>query len=287
MWRKRKASSSVPVHYTDESRRKRLRNTRVISSSEDEEEVETENGSEDSENEEDEWDIKCILDESDSQYLIDWEGPWSPTWEPKENANDVAVRVWEERKTQRNNRNQPPSPPHLRSHSPSSQSSTSRTSSQSSVIEIENTGPVECDIQQPIQQNTPNPRSQRAASPLFVPFDAASSDEEDIPLVRTPKTRALLPGSQRGLSNSSVIQSSTQQSRNIPVFEYVRKDLIPQEFILPGESKENPLNISQTTNTSEGALFVPGGNNEPGPECPCVPETDQQPQRTKEVAKLR
>lgn len=52
----------------------------MISSSEDEEEVETENGSEDSENEEDEWDIKCILDESDSQYLIDWEGPWSPTW---------------------------------------------------------------------------------------------------------------------------------------------------------------------------------------------------------------
>lgn len=152
------------------------------------------------------------------------------------------------------------------------------------MIEIENTEPVECEVQQPIQQDIPYPRSQRQASPLFVPFDAASSDEEDIPQVRSPKTRALLlSSSQRAPSSPRVVPSSTQQSRSIPVFEYAQKSPIPQEFILPGESKETRLNISQTTSTSEGALFVPGGDNEPRSDSPCVPETDQQLQRIKEV----
>lgn len=80
MWRKRKASSSVPARYTDEPRRKRLRNNLIISSSEDEEENETEESENEDSGNDEEWDIKCILDETDSQYLIDWEGPWSPTW---------------------------------------------------------------------------------------------------------------------------------------------------------------------------------------------------------------
>lgn len=29
---------------------------------------------------EDEWPIKSILRETDTQYLIDWEGPYEPTW---------------------------------------------------------------------------------------------------------------------------------------------------------------------------------------------------------------
>lgn len=49
-------------------------------SSDDEDQSENGDENEDSGNAEDEWDIKCILDESESQYLIDWEGPWSPTW---------------------------------------------------------------------------------------------------------------------------------------------------------------------------------------------------------------
>lgn len=151
------------------------------------------------------------------------------------------------------------------------------------MIEIENIEPVECEVQ-PVQQDIPYPRSQRQASPLFVPFDAASSDEEDIPLVHSPKTRALLlSSSRRAPSSSKVVPSPTQQSHSIPVFEYVRKSPIPQEFILPDESKETSLNISQATSISEGALFVPGGDNESRPDSPCVPETDQQPQRIKEV----
>lgn len=73
MWRKRKASS-VSSHNTDASRRKRWKNNFVVSSSEDEDE------DQESENDEGEWDIKCILEELEDQYLIDWEGPYSPTW---------------------------------------------------------------------------------------------------------------------------------------------------------------------------------------------------------------
>jgi len=27
-----------------------------------------------------EWPIKCILRETETEYLIDWEGPYEPTW---------------------------------------------------------------------------------------------------------------------------------------------------------------------------------------------------------------
>lgn len=79
MSRKRNKPLSITAHETDDHRRKRWKESFVISSSDDNED-QNPNEDEDSGNEEDEWDIKCILDESGSQYLIDWEGPWSPTW---------------------------------------------------------------------------------------------------------------------------------------------------------------------------------------------------------------
>ncbi|KAJ9368802.1 hypothetical protein DTO282E5_6537 [Paecilomyces variotii] len=45
-----------------------------------------------------EYPINCILDETRTRYLIDWKGPYSPTWEPKECANDAAIEAWEEKK---------------------------------------------------------------------------------------------------------------------------------------------------------------------------------------------
>ncbi|CAG8014630.1 unnamed protein product [Penicillium olsonii] len=45
-----------------------------------------------------EWPIKYILRETATEYLIDWEGPYDPTWEPKENASELAVQVWNRRK---------------------------------------------------------------------------------------------------------------------------------------------------------------------------------------------
>ncbi|OJD14958.1 hypothetical protein AJ78_04741 [Emergomyces pasteurianus Ep9510] len=49
-------------------------------------------------NSDQEYPIKSILDESRDKYLIAWEGPYQPTWEPKHFANDVAIQVWEDKK---------------------------------------------------------------------------------------------------------------------------------------------------------------------------------------------
>lgn len=79
MSRKRNTPLSIAAHDSEDHRRKSWKKNFVVSSSED---SEPQNTSEDgySENEEGEWDIKCILDESKTHYLIDWEGPWTPTW---------------------------------------------------------------------------------------------------------------------------------------------------------------------------------------------------------------
>ena len=69
MWRKRKISYS-----SDKYKKQRLKNTHPVISSDEE------NNNESSALAEDEWYIDCILDETESQYLIDWEGPWSPSW---------------------------------------------------------------------------------------------------------------------------------------------------------------------------------------------------------------
>ena len=79
MWRKRKATS-VSSHNTDDSRRKRWKSHFVVSSSDGEDEDQDQDQDQESENDEGEWDIKCILEESEDQYLIGWEGPYSPTW---------------------------------------------------------------------------------------------------------------------------------------------------------------------------------------------------------------
>ena len=71
MGRKRRASSDLSTAI-ESSRRERLRKTRVVSYSDEE--------SEDNEIGDEEFPINCILDETDSQYLIDWEGDWTPTW---------------------------------------------------------------------------------------------------------------------------------------------------------------------------------------------------------------
>ncbi|EGD88297.1 hypothetical protein H112_04782 [Trichophyton rubrum D6] len=48
-----------------------------------------------------EYPIKFILDESGGKYLIAWEGPFEPTWEPKSCASYAAVRAWEVEKQKR------------------------------------------------------------------------------------------------------------------------------------------------------------------------------------------
>lgn len=80
MWRKRKAASPAISDPADNFRKRRWKEVYVISSSDDENDENDENDDSTSSLDEDEWYINCILDETESQYLIDWEGPWSPTW---------------------------------------------------------------------------------------------------------------------------------------------------------------------------------------------------------------
>ncbi|RAL01935.1 uncharacterized protein BO80DRAFT_47453 [Aspergillus ibericus CBS 121593] len=94
MWRKRKLPSPVYTGTTSDTQKERWKEQHAIHSSEDEDEVQDDSEALDP----DEWYINCILDETESQYLIDWEGPWTPTWEPKEHASDLAVQVWEDKK---------------------------------------------------------------------------------------------------------------------------------------------------------------------------------------------
>ena len=157
---------------------------------------------------------------------------------------------------------------------PISISSTPEASSQSPGLENPDREVSETEQDNHIQ------RRQRSPSPLFVPLETASSEEEDIPLVRLPRT----PG--RGLlsqhDGSGVVPSSTQGSHAVPVFEHVQKDSIPHEFLLPGESADVPQIISQAKDTSRSIPSASEINQIPRHSSPCIPETDQ-PQRTKEV----
>lgn len=76
MGNQRKSSSPVILNTPDDPRRpKREQNLAIISS---DDEVNDSHSS--SSLSEDEWYINCILDETESHYLIDWEGDWSPSW---------------------------------------------------------------------------------------------------------------------------------------------------------------------------------------------------------------
>ena len=72
---KRKASSHVQNNIANNPDRKKLKRSYTVDSLSELSEVE-----ESSDVDEDEWLVRCILDEVDDYYLIDWEGPWSPTW---------------------------------------------------------------------------------------------------------------------------------------------------------------------------------------------------------------
>lgn len=138
--------------------------------------------------------------------------------------------------------------------------------------EIENSEPVECET----GQDSLDLQRKRPPSPLFVPFDASSSDEEDIRLVRSPNTKKAAPAAlQHDALNPRVVPSSTQRARTAPLFEYVQKSSIPREYLLPEESANTPQNNSQATGISEDtqqsdSLFVPETNQ--GSQRPTFPE---------------
>jgi hypothetical protein len=68
---------SVFTGSPNKSRRNNWNNQFIVTSSDDEDEEEDSNSEE---LDDEEWEINGILDESESQYLIDWVGNYPPSW---------------------------------------------------------------------------------------------------------------------------------------------------------------------------------------------------------------
>jgi hypothetical protein len=86
---KRKASPVYSKQTSPGKRRETWKNRYTVISDDEEDDSQDNNRSE---VEEVEWEINGILEETESQYLIDWVGDYSPTWvsfttatEPKRN----------------------------------------------------------------------------------------------------------------------------------------------------------------------------------------------------------
>ncbi|KAF7166776.1 hypothetical protein CNMCM5623_000283 [Aspergillus felis] len=229
MWRKRKAASPASPDPAESSRKKKWKEVYVVSSSDDE------NDDSRSSLDEDEWYINCILDETESQYLIDWEGRWSPTWEPKENANEAAIRVWEEKKKRTNNslsRNHRanPSPIHLTdSHVES------RSAESPGLIFTES-------------RIEPSRSDDRSPSPLFVPIDEGPHLEENTGSIEVPtqpdqapslsqELKGPRPGAAKEITHRPPLSITTPNHSGL-VFEYITRSSIPSRYRLPGEITE-------------------------------------------------
>lgn len=138
---------------------------------------------------------------------------------------------------------------------------------------------VDCAERETEQGHSSSQRN-REPSPLFVPFEAASSEEEDVPLTSGSDQTPAYDDS----SSSRVVLSSTQQSQAHPVFEYVQENTIPSEFLLPGEAESTPLVVSQTS-LSENDPAVPTIGKVSRSNSPCVPAEAKKPEFKSELGK--
>ncbi|KAI3128692.1 hypothetical protein CBS147326_6717 [Penicillium roqueforti] len=168
-----------------------------------------------------EWPIKCILRETDTEYLIDWEGPYDPTWEPKENASELAIRVWNKQKARRS--------------SALDRKSTSRRITQSpSVVEVssssseENTG--QGDSYRTTfdeTEDTDSDNHSRASSSLFVQQDNISEIVDSL-------QSQYIEVSGCFYGTASLPQSPSTNPR-LQADEYIPESPIPPEYPQRGE----------------------------------------------------
>ncbi|KAI9037051.1 uncharacterized protein KD926_000918 [Aspergillus affinis] len=250
MWRKRKSSSPVIINSTDQHGRPETKQDIIVISSGDE----NDDNNPSSNLDEDEWYINCILDETESQYLIDWEGNWSPTWEPKENASDLAIQTWEDKKKQ-----------------------VSLEPSRS--IEVEQ---IESSSPQPQSCDREGQDPKREDSPLFIPVDT---------VFETPQVEVASQISDRSFIEQSSEQSPEQSpeparigsidsaayfeltSPSPPpsdVFGYTSKLAIPAEYQLPEEIPDT----CPTLNTPKSLREVSPVIDRQGPNSPSPPISD-------------
>ncbi|GKZ19667.1 hypothetical protein AbraCBS73388_004572 [Aspergillus brasiliensis] len=243
MSRKRKITSPIYTSYANHKRKKRWRSQHVVQSNDNE--AEDESGTLGA----DEWYINCILDETESQYLIDWEGPWTPTWEPKENANDIAVQVWEDKKRRDQTQEEL-----VRSNTPLPLPPTPTPPPVPSVQEhsIDPLSPTPSQPQTEAPTDEPRPR-QSPTSPLFVPSSTI------------PETSLCLDDYAGGLLRDSGVntevpsqpsQSVTHSLRDSEVVSIARATEVPAIFSTPCETRvsdeveETPNTPCRATNTN-------------------------------------
>ncbi|KAE8328927.1 class II histone deacetylase complex subunits 2 and 3-domain-containing protein [Aspergillus sergii] len=261
MWRKRKISSAVSTHSSDKYRKKRYKNTHPVITSDEE------NDNESSALAEDEWYINCILDETESQYLIDWEGPWSPSWEPKEHANDAAIQVWEEKRRHR------------------------QSQADSHLTEISETQPAiqfSQGYSVELIDSSDQRLEQRESSPLFVPFDSVSEPHPSLEANRwteVPESKQVTPitaPTHRHGDLTLPIASAAALSEAACVFGYSPSTAIPLEYLLPGEVQG--YLATQTTHSPRGTSAIASDGEVLRSGNLLTPEASQGSQQSKSIA---
>ncbi|KAJ5958149.1 Histone deacetylase complex subunit 2/3 [Penicillium vulpinum] len=181
-----------------------------------------------------EWPIKCILRETDTEYLIDWEGPYDPTWEPKENASELAILVWNKRKARQSrelHRNL------IRERSTRSPSVIEVSSSSSEAnIGPENHSPFDNETD---QSDTSSDNYSRASSSLFVQQEGLSEILDSLQSQYTEASGSFHRSASQFLSDYSpppaAVSSKSHSQDNTSIFEYIPESSSPSEYLQPGE----------------------------------------------------
>ncbi|KAJ5853466.1 hypothetical protein N7534_006009 [Penicillium rubens] len=191
-----------------------------------------------SDSDEQEWPIKCILRETDTEYLIDWEGPYEPTWEPKENASELAIQVWNKRKAQRSSKLD-------------RKSTHGRIAQSPSVIELSsssseaNIGPGDRSCasfdSETDQSDSDSDNHSRASSSLFVQQEGLSEIVDSLQyqyIEASGRFYGTVSPSRSPSDCSSplaaVSTSSSSQADDAP-FEHIPESSSPPEYLQPGE----------------------------------------------------
>ncbi|KAJ5398557.1 hypothetical protein N7465_009046 [Penicillium sp. CMV-2018d] len=204
-----------------------------------------------SDSDDQEWPIKCILRETDTEYLIDWEGPYDPTWEPKENASELAIQVWNKRKAQR-------------ASELNRKSTRERVTQSPSVIEVsssseENIGPEEHN-RTPIdneteQSDADSDNYSTASSSLFVRQEGLSEilDSLQSQYIEASGRFYGTASPSQSLSDSSLpLAAGSTNSRSqadAAFFEYIPESSTPPEY--PQSGEWNDISTQQPSPTCD------------------------------------
>ncbi|KAL4994156.1 class II histone deacetylase complex subunits 2 and 3-domain-containing protein [Aspergillus recurvatus] len=214
-------------HTSSADKRTNKHSNRYVITSSDEEDIRTD---EEEVTADEDWEINGILAETESHYLIDWVGHYSPSWEPKENANEIAIQIWEEKKRKEQ-----------------AASKENSTLIEQSSTWSPNSDPDEC-AETPAQELV---RQQSPDSDLFVPLDvvpeAHSKETDERPL------SSLTTGDS---SQSYADLKTTTRSRCQSVFDSYPIASIPPEYRLPGEFGE------PSTQNEDSIVVVPARGTE-------------------------